>query len=215
MRTISCTSAARCGNTTESGGWFSIHVVVLACCPRTAAEVTRGCRRRPPVRRLRLLWPCRPALPGRQRASIPSRRPVRRLECTTWLADRNAAVNDIKRSRSAPQRYEHGDALAIAPILVAELGDQIAFFQEDADKDVCGRDGGEEKVPCRHHRRRPESDDEAEIDRMPHQPVQNRRFEVRLRHGVPDQMKGHLLQPEQLEMVDQERAGQDDQPASE
>src|SRR5215475_11432624 len=40
MRTISCTSAVACGNTTASGGWFSIHVVVLPCCSRTACEVT-------------------------------------------------------------------------------------------------------------------------------------------------------------------------------
>src|SRR5262249_16668289 len=42
MRTMSCTSAVLCGNTTASGGWFSIQVVVLACCSRTACEVTRG-----------------------------------------------------------------------------------------------------------------------------------------------------------------------------
>ena len=30
-----------CGNTTASGGWFAIQVVVLPCCSRTACEVTR------------------------------------------------------------------------------------------------------------------------------------------------------------------------------
>ena len=40
MRTASCTSSVVCGNTTASGGWFSIQVVVLACCSRTACEVT-------------------------------------------------------------------------------------------------------------------------------------------------------------------------------
>ena len=39
-RTIACTSAVVCGNTTASGAWFSIQVVVLACCSRTAWEVT-------------------------------------------------------------------------------------------------------------------------------------------------------------------------------
>ena len=40
MRTISCTSAVDCGKTTASGGWFSIQVMVLPCCSRTACEVT-------------------------------------------------------------------------------------------------------------------------------------------------------------------------------
>ena len=40
MRTVCCTSAVDCGNTTASGGWFSIQVSVLPCCSRTACEVT-------------------------------------------------------------------------------------------------------------------------------------------------------------------------------
>src|SRR6476620_6775743 len=40
MRTIAWTSAVVCGNTTASGASFSIQVVVLACCSRTACEVT-------------------------------------------------------------------------------------------------------------------------------------------------------------------------------
>src|SRR3954452_23856305 len=40
MQTSSCTSAVLCGNTTASGGSFAIQVVVLACCSRTAREVT-------------------------------------------------------------------------------------------------------------------------------------------------------------------------------
>ena len=40
MRTMSCTSSVDCGNTTASGGWFSIQVTVLPCCSRTAREVT-------------------------------------------------------------------------------------------------------------------------------------------------------------------------------
>src|ERR1700754_770128 len=39
-RTTSCTSSVVCGNTTASGGWLGSHVVVLACCSRTASEVT-------------------------------------------------------------------------------------------------------------------------------------------------------------------------------
>jgi len=35
-----CTSSVDCGNTTASGGWFSIQVTVLPCCWRTACDVT-------------------------------------------------------------------------------------------------------------------------------------------------------------------------------
>ena len=37
---MSCTSSVVCGNTTASGGWLAIQVVVWPCCSRTACEVT-------------------------------------------------------------------------------------------------------------------------------------------------------------------------------
>src|SRR5947209_17399676 len=40
MRTSSCTSSVLSGNTTASGGSLGIQVVVLACCSRTARDVT-------------------------------------------------------------------------------------------------------------------------------------------------------------------------------
>ena len=40
IRTICCTSSVVCGNTTASGGSLATQVVVLACCSRTAVEVT-------------------------------------------------------------------------------------------------------------------------------------------------------------------------------
>src|ERR1700722_17683457 len=39
-RTTCCTSSVFCGNTTASGGWLAIQVVVWACCSRTAWDVT-------------------------------------------------------------------------------------------------------------------------------------------------------------------------------
>jgi hypothetical protein len=40
IRTTSCTSSLACGKTTASGGSLAIQVVVLACCSRTACDVT-------------------------------------------------------------------------------------------------------------------------------------------------------------------------------
>ena len=97
-----------------------------------------------------------------------------------WTTCAGPVTSSDARERSPPQRYEHGDALAIAPVLVAEECDQVAFLQGNADEYVGRRDGGEEQVAGGHHGRRPECDDEAEIDRMPNELVQQGRLEARL-----------------------------------
>src|SRR5215813_13484824 len=82
--------------------------------------------------------------------------------------------------RLPPTRHQHGDALAIVLVLVAKKFDQITFLQCDADKNVGCRDEGEEQMACGHNRRRPEGDDEAEIDRMSHELIEHWRLEARL-----------------------------------
>jgi len=59
----------------------------------------------------------------------------------------------------------------IGAVLIAKDVDQIALFQLDADDDVSGCHCCEQQVSDRHRRRRPERDDEAEINRMPHEMV--------------------------------------------
>ena len=87
------------------------------------------------------------------------------------------------------------------------------LLQEDADEDIGRRHRREQQMPHRHRRRRPERDDEAEIDRVPHEIVQHRRLEVHRRHGLAGEIVEDLVQAKQLEVVDHEGAGQDDQPA--
>src|SRR5450432_1266218 len=60
------------------------------------------------------------------------------------------------------------------------------------------------KMSDRHRRCRPECDDEAEIDRVPHKLVIQRRPETRRRHLAASKVVGDLVQSEQLEMIDQE-----------
>ena len=48
---------------------------------------------------------------------------------------------------------------------------------------------------------------------MPHELIKQRRAENRLWHRPPREVVGDLMQSEQLEMIDQERAGQNDHPA--
>jgi hypothetical protein len=98
-------------------------------------------------------------------------------------------------------------------IVIAEQLDQIALFQKDPDEDVGGGDGRKQQMSDRHERRRPEGDDEAEIDRMTHELVVERRAKHRRRWLLVRQILHHLLHAEQLEMVDQERAGEDEDPS--
>src|SRR3954468_3001783 len=64
-----------------------------------------------------------------------------------------------------------------------------------------------------HDRRRPERDDEAEIDRMTDELVEQRRLEARRRRLLADEMIGHLMQSEQLEVIDDEGRGEYQDPA--
>src|SRR5947209_5733863 len=149
MRTISCTSGAPCGNTTASGGWFSIQVVVLACCSRTAADVTT----RLPKAALSSAMASAglsfrlAAMPGAMSSSLADQK------CRRNVADAVGQVNgapfvaarraDARRSGFSPQRDEHRHALLIVPVFFAEQFGQVALLQEDAEEDVSSGDAGE------------------------------------------------------------------------
>ena len=64
-----------------------------------------------------------------------------------------------------------------------------------------------------HLRRRPEGEEEAGIKRVADQLVEEGLAELRRRGGAAAQVEPGLLEPEQLEMIDQEGAEQDDPPA--
>ena len=80
---------------------------------------------------------------------------------------------------AARQRDEHGRALAVAAILVAELLDQVALFQLDADQDVAGDHHREQQMTNGHRRRGPDGEQDAEIDRVTDMPVEQRSAEFR------------------------------------
>src|SRR5262249_27061507 len=91
--------------------------------------------------------------------------------------------------------------------------DEVALLQRDGDEDVEGQAGGEDQVADGHVGRRPEGDDEADVERVAHRLVEERRAEPGGRRaaalvGVPD-----LAQPEELEVVEEEGRDDGDQPA--
>src|SRR5215216_6559069 len=81
----------------------------------------------------------------------------------SWLR-----LTHIIRARFAlRQRDQHRYLLAVAAVLVAEQRNEIALLQPDADQDVAGGRDGEQQMSGRHHGRRPEGNQESEVDWMP------------------------------------------------
>src|SRR5262249_26615469 len=105
----------------------------------------------------------------------------------------------IRTSRLAPGD-EHSHPLAIALVILAEEVHEVVLFEEDADEDVRRRHCREQEMPDGHHRREPERDDEAKIDRMTYEVIEHRRLEACVRHRLSDQVVDDLMQAEQLEM---------------
>src|SRR4051794_22275693 len=107
---------------------------------------------------------------------------------------------------AAWKRNEHGRMLTIAPILLAKLLDQIALLQLDTDQDVGGDRDRKKQMTDGHRGRRPHGEQDAEINRVTHMPVEQRSAELRVRRLFAEQASKHLAQPEQLEMTEQKRA---------
>src|SRR6185312_16083658 len=112
-------------------------------------------------------------------------------------------------------RYQHRHTVLIAAVFVAEEIDQIVLFQHYANEDVCGRRSRKQQMANSHRRHRPERDDQTEVEWVPHELVEQRSQKTWCRCRTAHEMAGHLMQPEQLEVVDQERAGQGEQPTCE
>ena len=116
-------------------------------------------------------------------------------------------------SQATSARQEHADLSPIAAVAIAELGDEVAFFEPDANEDVAGGPDREQQVPCRHDRHRPETEQKAEIQGMTHVTVEERLREPGCRDLMTDQACEYLVQSEQLEMVDEERTDQHQHPS--
>jgi len=82
---------------------------------------------------------------------------------------------------------QHSDLLAIAAVLVAEGVDHVTLFQLDRDQDVSGRRHREQQVTDGHRWRRPEGEQESEIERMAHPLVEQRCAELGLRQLLAKQ----------------------------
>src|SRR5205085_11088317 len=89
---------------------------------------------------------------------------------------------------------QHRYASLVGEIFIAECRNEIALFQKDANEDVGRRNRGKHQMSGRHRGRCPECDDEAEIDRMPHELVVDRRTEARRGWRLAGEIVDDLMQ---------------------
>src|SRR2546425_11431270 len=86
---------------------------------------------------------------------------VPRLDCGTSCA----------RASAPHEREQHGNLLPIILICAAVVVDQVSLFELDGEQDVRGCGDGEQEVSDGHCRRHPESEEPADIQRMPHNSI--------------------------------------------
>src|SRR5579872_6577811 len=111
------------------------------------------------------------------------------------------------------QRYQHGHTGTVCAITLPIGRDQVTLLEADPNQDIPARRDGEQEVSDAHEGRRPEGDDEAKVDGMPHHPVQPRRLEVGTVKIAAPGVRPDLPQSEQLEVIDEESRDQQQGPA--
>src|SRR5579883_2495510 len=125
-----------------------------------------------------------------------------------WLIGRRGS-----RAPAAKAGQQHRDALAILLVAGTELRDEIAFLERDADEDVESGHGREQQMAEGHVWRCPEGEQEAQHDRVPHEPVEQWRLESLHAHRGSAQGGEYLAEAEQLEMINHVGRRQRRQPA--
>jgi len=86
------------------------------------------------------------------------------------LKDAKAHAATVNSRQLSPGE-EHSHLVAITSIRIAELVDEVALLEPDADEDVPRRTRAEEQVARRHVGHGPEGKHEPEVERMAHVPV--------------------------------------------
>src|SRR5579864_2171950 len=114
------------------------------------------------------------------------------------VRNRSLMGNPLARRGEPKPRHEHAYRRAILPVAVAEVGDEIALFEPNANEDIAARGHRKEQVPEAHVRRRPEGEDEAGIDRMAQPLIEERRPERGLRELLSEQAGETLTQAKQV-----------------
>lgn len=111
------------------------------------------------------------------------------------------------------QGKEHGDLLAIGRVKRSVEPKQIAFFVGHAHQNVDGHADSEEQMPGAHQWDRPESDEQAEHERVADEAVEAACHEGNRLVVAPAKVEIDLPQPEEIEVIDEEGRKQRESPA--
>lgn len=108
---------------------------------------------------------------------------------------------------------EHGDALFVVFVCSAVECGEVAFFELDCDEDVgAGCDGEDEVCDC-HVGRSPEGEEPADVEGVADEAVEPGGAELELGVFGAAEVEPDLTEAEEVEVVDEEGAEQDDEPA--
>jgi hypothetical protein len=111
------------------------------------------------------------------------------------------------------EREEHGCALAVLAVGVAEEGDEVALFELNGDEDVASGGNGEQQVADRHPGSGPEGHHEAQVERMADVLIEGGRLETGGRVLLAASVETDLPQPKKVGVADQKRAAENREPA--
>jgi hypothetical protein len=92
-------------------------------------------------------------------------------------------------------------------------GDEVTLLELDRDQDVGGRHDREEEMRRRHRRRPPEREEPADVERVPDDLVRAGRPELEVRVRLAAELEPDLAEAEEVEVIDEERAGEHRRPA--
>src|SRR5262245_9582041 len=112
-------------------------------------------------------------------------------------------------------RDQCADLAAVRQVILAVLLDEIALLEPDAHEDVAGGHDREEEVADGHVGRGPEGDEEAEHEGVADQLVRAAELEADGLVGEAAEPQPNLAEAEEVEVVDDERGGGDEEPAGE
>ena len=138
--------------------------------------------------------------------------------CAIVCADQQLKITSRRRRQRSPLRARSSVRVATAGVAAttsersagtlvcgAVFRHEIPLLELNRQDDVRGRGHRKHEMRQRHRRRHPEREQEAEVQRMPHEAVGQRRAEGHGVYGRPISGSHDLPQAEQIEVVDQER----------
>ena len=107
---------------------------------------------------------------------------------------------------------DHRDVVFVTSIFVAVRVNEISLFKLYSQENVSRSGHREDEMGDRHRGCEPECEQPAEIEWVTHVTIEHRRPEFQLFVLSADQEQKYLSQSKEIEVIDQERACQDQQP---